>query len=132
MKDKKTLKEKNFFHSEIVIKVFVFIIVLILFIGFYVIDYFIFKQDSFDSYGNRGPVSLDILLTFIAILMILRKPYNFLVKKIKKLINYNETGKNKKIMSFCINFTAVILILIILSLSAILLLFITIRLFNFF
>ena len=132
MKDKKTLKEKNFFHSEIVIKVFVFIIVLILFIGFYVIDYFIFKQDSFGKYGNRGPVSLDILLTFIAILMILRKPYNFLVKKIKKLINYNETGKNKKIMSFCINFTAVILILIILSLSAILLLFITIRLFNFF
>ena len=125
MKDKKPLKEKKFFHSEIVIKVLLFIIGLILYIGFKMIDHFIFKKPI--SYGRSNffrsniPDSLFYLICIIFIFYFLRKLFNFLVKKIRKLFNYNETGEKKKIISFCINFTAVILILIILSLAAILL-----------
>ncbi len=127
MKDKKPLKEKKFFHSEIVIKVLLLIIGLILYIGFKMIDHFIFKKPI--SYGRKSligfgwdiPDSLLYLICIIFIFYFLRKLFNFLVKKIRKLFNYNETGEKKKIISFCINFTAVILILIILSLAAILL-----------
>ena len=128
MKDKKPLKKNKFFglNTNINPLVFIFIIVLILCIGFEMIDHFIFKKPI--SYGRKSilsrgdiPDSLFYLICIIYIFYYLRKLFNFLVKKIKKLINYNENGKNKIIINICISITAMIIILIILSLAAILL-----------